>query len=214
VPVGRLPSRARVVGVGLDSVLINPHDSHTVIQSVPFAAPVCKSKFAEYELALHHEQVQVELLHGNKKKKVTEFDRKTMEFFMNAIKEGYTDQAFAYASMLLLQKSKLLAIKFAQELKAHSLADRLAKNFNVMLPSRFARPDSKPTPAAEAEIIKLDEQPDSVEAATEVAKNRTEPPQNPFSKQKKGSQDLFDELSRGLKRKPVLPAQTGKKVKK
>jgi hypothetical protein len=214
IPVCTLGDYVRIVGVCDDGVLVNAGRDHLLIETQAFEFPLCKSKYLEYENSMMKEQLYVEMHSGtvDKKKKLAELDKVTMEKFCNAVDEGENDQAFAYGCQVLLNKTRLLIIRYAQELKVYSIADRLAKHFNIQLPPRFTRPE-KPL-ALPSEDPKPQEPKQPLAELPKENKETQEPLKNPFNKAGNTKKDLFESLSSNTKRKIENPPVATKKTKK
>lgn len=214
IPVCTLSDYVRIVGVCDDGVLVNAGRDHLIIETQAFEFPLCKSKYVEYESSMMKEQLYVEMHSGtvDKKKKLAELDKVTIEKFYNAVDEGENDQAFAYGCQVLLNKTKLLIIRYAQELKVFSIADRIAKHFNIQLPPRFTRPEKPPAPSSEDPKPQEPKQP--LAELPKENKETQEPLKNPFNKAGNTKKDLFESLSSNTKRKIENPPVATKKPKK
>ena len=229
VPLCNIQEYYRIVGVTDSQIMLNLGENYKRIELQDFDLPLCKGKSLDYEKEMVKKHFflenQSEII--DKSKQFVELDKFTLGYYTKAVDEGDIDKAFAYGMEAKLPKTRLLFIKYAQELKVYTLADRLAKSFNIILPSRFIRPErvieEQPANANENKIksSKIEVKSNIKEITKENPKEspkenkeKYEPSQNPFSKNNNKSKDIFEELSSGLKRKPENSATSLKKIKK
>lgn len=216
VPVCTLEDYTRVVGVTDEAVLINQNEKPTLIDSVEFSFPLCKSKLNTFEQQTMFETLKVE---NNKvfdrHKKAIELDKIMFMKYMESLEAGDSDTAFALAIQAYQEKTKLLCIKYANGIKAFGIEANLAKYFDINLPSRLARPErimTEPPVADKPAELKSSNSDLAKENVTEKSEN-LKPLNNPFPKANGEKKTIFEELSSSSKRKPE-PQNPTKKVKK
>lgn len=215
VPLCTLQDYTRVVGVTEVQVMLNLTENYKRIDLQDFEVPLCKGKSQKYEqnIITKHFIIENQTVEVDKQKIFLELDKFTLQFYTDAIDEGDGDRAYAYGIQAKSEKTKRLFVKYAQELKVFSVAERLAKYFKIPYQNRFARPERA------IEEVKYEEE-KKVEARNgikEVTKENIEKPQqlvNPFAKNTNQSKDLFEALNTNLKRKPEEIQAPLKKLKK
>jgi Minichromosome loss protein, Mcl1, middle region len=229
IPLCTLQDYVRIVGIAEDQVMLNLTENYKVIELQDFSIPICKTKSADYEKSIikQHFIIENQKDDVNKNKNFIELDKLTINYYTQAVDEGDVDKAFGYGIQAIMQKTRLLLIKYAQELKSYSIAERLAKHFDINLPSRFSRPEkteqdlpsrfSRPE-KTEQDLPKLEDEKYEVKMTLKKIKKendlKPDPPINPFSKNLTKSKDLFDALSYNAKRKLENPTPSIKKYKK
>ena len=215
VPLCSLQDYCRVVGVADSQVLLNLGENYRRIDLQEFEIPLCKGKAWEYEKRMIKEHFVIENHKEeiDKAKKFMELDKVTLEFYTRAVDEGDGDRAFAYGIQAKMQKTRLVFIKYAQELKVYSVAERLARHFGIAIASRFTRPERAVEEEKKVETSKLEVR-NTIKEVPKENHVKPEQPLNPFQKKPNNSTDLFEALNSNLKRKPETINTSVKKLKK